>query len=53
MVKLPSLPFEIDGKAPALRLQPPLMGQDTDDILASLGYTVEQIAALRAQGKVK
>ncbi len=53
MVKLPSLPFEIDGKAPALRLQPPLMGQDTDDILASLGYTVEQVAALRAQGKVK
>lgn len=53
MVKLPSLPFEIDGKAPALRLQPPLMGQDTNDILASLGYSAAQIAALRVQGKVK
>ena len=47
-VKLPSLPFTIDGEAPKLRRQPPLSGEQTDEIMIQFGYTAEQIARLRA-----
>lgn len=53
MTKLPSLPLEFDGRAPGLRSQPPLVGQDTDSILASLGYGRDEIARLRAAGRVR
>ena len=52
-VNLPNMPFEIDGQSPALRHQPPAAGEHTDEILATLGYSVDTIAALRSQGKVK
>ena len=45
--KLPGTPICFDDEAPVLRLQPPLAGEHTDSILATLGYTPEQIAALR------
>ena len=47
-VKLPSLPFTIDGEAPKLRLQPPLSGEQTDEIMIQFGYTAEQIERLRS-----
>ena len=39
-------------KRPALRRQPPAAGEHTEEVLHALGYTPEQIAALRAGGAV-
>jgi crotonobetainyl-CoA:carnitine CoA-transferase CaiB-like acyl-CoA transferase len=47
VANLPSLPFCIDDEAPALRMQPPAAGEHSDAILATLGYSAEQIAKLR------
>ncbi|GAA4334254.1 CaiB/BaiF CoA-transferase family protein [Pigmentiphaga soli] len=52
-VPFPSLPLEIDGKAPPLRRQPPAAGQHTDEILASLGLEAAEIAELRAAQVVR
>ena len=35
-----------------VRLQPPVLGQHTAEIMEELGYTGEQVQALRAQGAV-
>jgi crotonobetainyl-CoA:carnitine CoA-transferase CaiB-like acyl-CoA transferase len=35
---------------PAIRSGAPVLGQDTDAVLAVLGYSAEQIAGLRAEG---
>ncbi|MBM3188156.1 MAG: CoA transferase [Chloroflexi bacterium] len=37
---------------PSYRLPPPLLGQHTDEILSDLGYTREEIEALRQAGAV-
>jgi crotonobetainyl-CoA:carnitine CoA-transferase CaiB-like acyl-CoA transferase len=49
VAKLPTLPLEIDGESPGLRLQPPRAGEHTDEILAGLGYDAGRIAALRGK----
>ncbi len=52
MTKLPTLPLDIDGESPGLRLQPPQSGEHTDEILAALGYGATRVAALRAGNSV-
>ena len=52
ITKLPTLPLDIDGESPTLRLQPPQAGEHTDEILATLGYGADRIAALRKSGRV-
>ncbi len=47
VVKLPSMPFTIDGEAPKMRLQPATAGEHTDAVMAQFGYTKEQISRLR------
>ena len=42
------LPFTMDGKRLGAAAQPPQMGQDTGEVLAALGYSAEDIAALKA-----
>ncbi|MGA3402855.1 MAG: CaiB/BaiF CoA-transferase family protein [Acetobacteraceae bacterium] len=52
VAKLPTTPICFDDEAPGLRRQPPAAGEHTEEVLRALGYTQEQIAALRAGGAV-
>ncbi|GEB46590.1 CoA transferase [Microbacterium testaceum] len=44
--------IRIDGKPSTPRTPPPLLGEHTDEILATLGYSAEEIAALHEEGAV-
>ncbi len=39
--------FKIDGQAPRVDTPPPMLGQHSGEILASLGYSAEEIARLQ------
>jgi crotonobetainyl-CoA:carnitine CoA-transferase CaiB-like acyl-CoA transferase len=39
--------YVLDADGPAVRSTPPLLGQHTDDVLASLGYNAQEIASLK------
>ncbi len=43
-------PFELSGTPASVRTAPPLLGEQTDEILAEVGYDEAAIAALRAAG---
>jgi crotonobetainyl-CoA:carnitine CoA-transferase CaiB-like acyl-CoA transferase len=45
---VPLMPIMLDGKRPGLRSSPPQLGEHTDALLAEVGYTKAQIAALKA-----
>jgi crotonobetainyl-CoA:carnitine CoA-transferase CaiB-like acyl-CoA transferase len=45
-------PFTLGPAPGAIRLPPPLLGEQTDEILAELGYSPEEIAKFRAAGIV-
>lgn len=44
--------FKVNRKAPSVDLPPPVLGQDTDDLLAQLGYDDDEIDQFRQQGAV-
>jgi crotonobetainyl-CoA:carnitine CoA-transferase CaiB-like acyl-CoA transferase len=46
------LPVAIDGQRAAAQVAPPAVGQHTDSVLGELGYSSQEIAALRAAGAV-
>jgi glutaryl-CoA transferase len=43
------LPIEWNGRRPGVRRVPPLLGEHSEDILTSLGYTRDDVRALRAR----
>ena len=47
-----ALPFELTATPGVLRTAPPRLGEHTNEILASLGYTPEQIAAFRNEAVI-
>ena len=50
--QVPLLPLTLGGERLGLRLDPPKLGEHTDALLQSLGYTADDVAALHAQGVV-
>lgn len=52
-VKVPMLPFEMDGQRFGARLNVPQMGSHSRELLEQLGYTAEAIDALVATGTIK
>ncbi|MGE8375544.1 MAG: CoA transferase, partial [Diaphorobacter nitroreducens] len=46
------MPLRLDGQRMGVRLDPPRLGQHTQDLLEGLGYTADQVAALRASAAV-
>ncbi|MDO8377059.1 MAG: CaiB/BaiF CoA-transferase family protein, partial [Aquabacterium sp.] len=52
-VQTPLLPLMLDGRRLPLRTGAPALGQDTDAVLASIGYSPAQITAARAAGVVR
>lgn len=51
-VEMLTTPLRIDGAVPPLRTPSPALGEHTDEILASLGLSGTEIAALRAKGAI-
>lgn len=51
-VIVPALPMNVNGTRYGLRHDPPAAGADTDEVLASLGLTTNEIHALREKGTI-
>ena len=50
--RVPLLPLQLDGERLGLRLNPPRLGEHTDALLHSLGYSAQAVAGLRGEGIV-
>jgi len=46
------IPFELSATPAAIRLPPPMLGEQTDEILAEAGYSPDAIAGLRRTGVI-
>jgi formyl-CoA transferase len=51
-VPLPGVPYKLSATPGSIRRPPPLLGEHTDEVLAELHYTTDEIEALRAEGVV-
>jgi crotonobetainyl-CoA:carnitine CoA-transferase CaiB-like acyl-CoA transferase len=52
LIRQVGLPFKLSATPATLRRPPPGLGEQTDEILAEIGYTASEIARLRAGGIV-
>jgi crotonobetainyl-CoA:carnitine CoA-transferase CaiB-like acyl-CoA transferase len=52
-LKVAGAPYHFDGQPVRATLSPPLLGQQTADVLKELGYSSEEIEALVATGAVE
>ncbi len=51
-LRLSGLPYKLSATPLTIYRHPPLLGEHTDEVLAELGYTATEVAALRAAGAV-
>jgi crotonobetainyl-CoA:carnitine CoA-transferase CaiB-like acyl-CoA transferase len=51
-LKLVGNPIRFDGESPAVPRSPPQLGEHTADVLAELGYSVDDVARLRREGVI-
>ncbi len=47
---VPLLPLTLGGERPGVRLQPPMLGEHTRELLAQAGYSQDEISSLEASG---
>ncbi|HMQ71885.1 MAG: CoA transferase [Burkholderiaceae bacterium] len=52
VVELVASPIKLAATPPSMRRAPPLLGQQTDEVLAEFGLGADEIAALRAAGAI-
>ena len=50
--KIPGLPLDMDGRKPAIRMQPPQMGADTRAVLEESGFSASDVERLVQAGTV-
>lgn len=50
---IPLLPLALDGARPGIRLQPPLTGEHTRELLLAAGYSVDAVESLIASGRAQ
>jgi formyl-CoA transferase len=51
-IRLVRTGFKVNGETPRVYTPPPALGQHADEILADLGYSAEEIDALREEKAV-
>lgn len=51
-LRLPGVPIKLSASPGSVRTPPPHVGQDTEEVLAQLGYGGDEIAALQGSGAV-
>jgi len=47
------LPIQWDGRRPGVRRVPPRLGEHSADVLTALGYTLDDVRALKMQGLIQ
>jgi len=52
VIRQVGIPFQLSATPASIRTPPPVLGQDTDQILAELGYVTSDVARLREAGVV-
>ena len=52
LIRQVGIPFEFSATPASIRTPPPLLGQDTDEILVELGFTAKAVRALHETGVV-
>ena len=46
------LPIELSETPGSIRLEPPVLGADTDEVLGEVGYSVTEVGEMRVAGLV-